>query len=129
MTAEPASPLRLPEGPVAKFTPKKTSGPGTLKRQKETIVPTLSVEDLFGQTSLIFPGELVLYNAFSRATIKIETGEADSEVLLVTDDAVFYRVNDVLYRCPAERLLTILNNGTQDARILADYPSFGWAEP
>jgi len=26
---------------------------------------------------------------------------------------------------PVELLLTILNNGTQDARILADYPSFG----
>jgi hypothetical protein len=100
MTAETASPLLLPAGPVAKFTPKKTSGPGALKREEEIILPKLSVEGLFSETSLIFPGELVLYNAFSRATIKIKTGEADSEVLLVTDAAVFYRVNDVLYRCP-----------------------------
>lgn len=63
-------------------------------------MPTLSVEDLFEQTSLIFPGELILYNALSRAMIKIDTGEADSEVLLVTDGTVFYRVNDALYRCP-----------------------------
>ena len=63
-------------------------------------MPTLNVEELFSRSSLTFPGELILYNAFSRATIKIKTGEADSEVLLVSDDAVFYRVNDVLYRCP-----------------------------
>lgn len=69
--------------------------PGTGHRMPEEV----SVEEIFshlGET--YFPGELFLYNAKTGKSYTISTGQGDSEVVLVTDNAVYYRVNDALYR-------------------------------
>jgi hypothetical protein len=59
-----------------------------------------AVDDLFDGILSSFPGKLTLYNVQSGATFEIATEQGDSEVLLITDTAVFYRVNDALYRAP-----------------------------
>ena len=45
-----------------------------------------------------YPGLLFLYHIPSKAYIEWSTGQGDSEVLLVEDDLVYYRVNDQIYR-------------------------------
>lgn len=44
------------------------------------------------------PGILVLYNADTQQHYEIQTGQGDSEVLLVDDKTVYYRVNDEIHR-------------------------------
>ncbi len=81
--------------------------PGAEKRRTEEIFPPYrlspagTVDDLFNDMHMrgtFFPGELALLNLDSGVQMKISTGIGDSEVVLVTDDAVYYRVDDVLYR-------------------------------
>jgi hypothetical protein len=72
--------------------------PGARKRQKMEIGPKMTVDSLFQGALRVYPGKLMIFNAISGAMLQISTGEGDSEVLLATDEAVFYRVNDVLYR-------------------------------
>lgn len=45
-------------------------------------------------------GSLYLRNIDSKAIIAWETGQGDSEILLVQDEMVYYRVNDKIYRVP-----------------------------
>lgn len=81
--------------------------PGDKKRRTEEIfppyreTPAMTVDDLFGQMherGTFFPGELAILNLDTGVQMKISAGAGDSEVVLVTDDAVYYRVDDVLYR-------------------------------
>ncbi|NPU98443.1 MAG: hypothetical protein HPY51_14705 [Candidatus Omnitrophica bacterium] len=53
------------------------------------------------------PGILVLYNADTQQQYEIQTGQGDSEVLLVDDITVYYRVNDEIYRAEigADRIM------------------------
>jgi hypothetical protein len=78
----------------------RDKSPGRAKRKAEPIDSGMTVDDLFDGVEAVFPGELLVYNGVSGAKMTISTGQGDSEVLLVTDDAVFYRVNDELYRAP-----------------------------
>lgn len=48
----------------------------------------------------IFPGRLHLYNVDSQKSFAITTNQADSEVLLVANNTVYYRVTDRLYTAP-----------------------------
>ena len=75
--------------------------PGTEKRQGEMVDRRASVDDYFAALQAagkFYPGELALYNLDSGVTLRISTGSGDSEVVLATDEAVFYRVDDELYR-------------------------------
>jgi len=45
-------------------------------------------------------GDLYLYSIKSKNMIKWNTGHGDSEVLLVQDDIVYYRVNDKIFKAP-----------------------------
>jgi hypothetical protein len=74
------------------------ASPGTIKRQAEEIGGKMTVDDLFRQQPDVFPGELLIYSTISGAMFRISTGGGDSEVLLVTDQAVYYRVDDQLFR-------------------------------
>ena len=75
----------------------KGRSPGQEKRRSERIGARTTVDDLFNGMSAVFPGELLICNALSGVQMRISTGQGDSEVLLVTDDKVFYRVNDEIY--------------------------------
>lgn len=43
------------------------------------------------------PGILYFYNAYTKEYLELETNQADSEVILIQDDTVIYRVYDELY--------------------------------
>ncbi|MFT4927388.1 MAG: hypothetical protein ACI8WB_003495, partial [Phenylobacterium sp.] len=43
------------------------------------------------------PGVLDLINPIKNIFIKINTGKGDSEIILVADNQVFYRVEDQIY--------------------------------
>lgn len=74
--------------------------PGAAMRSKESIDPQTTVEDLFEQSLYYFPGKLLLYNFQTHALIEIDTEQGDSEVLLVDEDRIYYRVNDAVYAAP-----------------------------
>jgi hypothetical protein len=46
------------------------------------------------------PGILYLYNANTGIYIEWNTGQGDSEILLVKDEMVYYRVFDAIYKVP-----------------------------
>ncbi len=80
--------------------------PGVEKRKTEVIatfggrVPPMTVDDYFRGETAVYPGKLLVYNARTKVLATVSTGQADSEVLLINDEAVFYRVNDEVFRCP-----------------------------
>jgi len=75
----------------------RKGSPGEEKRRSERIGQRTTVDDLYNGMSAIFPGELVVINTVSGRQMRISTGQGDSEILLVTEDTVFYRVNDEIY--------------------------------
>jgi hypothetical protein len=58
----------------------------------------ISIDDIFEQSGTYFAGELALYDAKTGRRFAIHTGQGDSEILLIADDAVYYRVNDTIMR-------------------------------
>jgi hypothetical protein len=52
--------------------------------------------------NIFFPGVLILQNLLDKRSIRIETGQEDSEVLWVGDEKVLYRVNDTIYQAKIE---------------------------
>jgi hypothetical protein len=94
----------IPRGVTAIHVGDKSNGievresPGSAKRRTEHVDSHTTVDDMFNSGLFSYPGKLMLYNVLSQATLEIKTGEGDSEILLVTADAVYYRVNDALYR-------------------------------
>lgn len=49
-------------------------------------------------SKLYYPGILYLLNVPTRKYIEWNTGQGDSEILLVQDELVYYRVNDKIYK-------------------------------
>ena len=83
--------------------------PGSKKRMSEKIRASsdvsdddsASVEDYFAMKNLqgiVYPGELFVLNVNTGAQIRISTGSGDSEVLLVANGVIYYRVDDALFR-------------------------------
>lgn len=64
-------------------------------------------------SDVVYPGRIRLYNAETERVYTIVTKQADSEILLVEDDTVYYRVCDRLYAAP------ILAKGLGEPRLLA----------
>src|SRR5205085_4051685 len=58
----------------------------------------VSIDNLFQRTPFQFTGELGLYNIRTRQSYRIATGQGDSEVLLVDNNVVYYRVNDAILK-------------------------------
>jgi hypothetical protein len=82
--------------------------PGAQKRRSEEIAPpfrrerALTVDDLFNQSvaaGIVYPGELLAYNIETGTQLRISTGSGDSEIVFINDSAVFYRVDDAIFRC------------------------------
>jgi hypothetical protein len=81
--------------------------PGAEKRRRQEILPQyrntppMTIDDLFihaHERGIYYSGELAVMNLDTGVQIKISTGSGDSEVVLVTDEDVYYRVDDTLYR-------------------------------
>ena len=56
-----------------------------------------AVEAVMHNTKYGYPGRLTLYDIETERIFTITTNQGDSEVLLVEDDTVYYRVSDRLY--------------------------------
>jgi hypothetical protein len=61
-----------------------------------------------------YPGIISLYDVRSGRKYRLDTGQGDTEVLLVDDKTIYYRVNDTLFR--AEIGQTAIQNQMQIAR-------------
>jgi len=57
-----------------------------------------SMDDLFAESTDWFPGVLLLYDVQTGRLYRMETGQGDSEVVLIDGNDVYYRVNTSLYR-------------------------------
>ena len=96
-----------PESPGA-ASRKRILNPGARERDQ------VSLDSRFQQVPFQLTGDLQLYNARTRQSLTISTGQGDSEILLVDSDTVYYRVNDTLYRAlirngrpePVKKILT-----------------------
>ena len=75
--------------------------PGKAKRESTKVGigrHNLVIDDLFERSTEYFPGDLVVIHALTGNVFTIHTGLGDSEVVLATDENVYYRVDDCLYR-------------------------------
>ena len=74
------------------------ASPGQIGRTLNFLAPDLSLEDLFWESARWFPGTLLVYSIDTGRLYRIETGQGDSEVVLIDKADVYYRVNTTLYR-------------------------------
>jgi hypothetical protein len=98
--------------------------PGRAKRRKDMTETGTPVDWRFKDFKIYSPGILFLYNAQTREKYTIETGQGDSEVLLVEGDTVYYRVNDKIYQAK------ISKNKLEDGTLLVKdevVPDIHWA--
>lgn len=74
--------------------------PGKLERRKKTASTGTNFDKRVDYYNLYYSGILYLLNIDTRAYIEWNTGQGDSEILLVQDEVVYYRVNDKIYKVP-----------------------------
>jgi hypothetical protein len=78
-------------------TAKVSEGPGRPEWRNEIATTGPRLAARFANSPSAFLGRLHLYDVDSGQTYSIVTNQGDSEVLLVEDDVVYYRVSDRLY--------------------------------
>jgi hypothetical protein len=74
--------------------------PGKSNRRPSSMRNAFHVDYLFESEELYSPGQLYLVNARTRQSYRIVTNEGDSEVLLIEDGVIYYRVNDSVFQAP-----------------------------
>jgi hypothetical protein len=74
---------------------------------------TKDTAEAFATASVVYPGRLHLYNIATEKLYTITTNQGDSEILLIEDNTVYYRVSNRLYSAP------ISENGIGTATLLA----------
>jgi hypothetical protein len=72
------------------------------------------MQSRFAQSRAAFPGRLHIYDVETERTYTIETGQADSEVLLIEGGVVYYRASGRLYSAP------ITKTGLGGSKLLAN---------
>ena len=72
--------------------------PGFEKRRKENVKSGAPFDDRTYFLKLYYPGILYILNLSTNKYIEWETGQGDSEILLVQDEVVYYRINDEIYK-------------------------------
>jgi hypothetical protein len=60
--------------------------------------PEASVNDFFGASDKWFPGTLLCYSLETGRLYKLETGQGDSEILLIDGSDIYYRVNTSVFK-------------------------------
>jgi hypothetical protein len=101
---------------VSQPKPGAKESPGKAERQQildpeDWYRDQMTIDSLFGN---YFPGIIHLYDVRSGRRYRIDTGQGDSEVLLVDGNTIYYRINDTLYR--AEIGPSAIQNPVQIAR-------------
>lgn len=72
--------------------------PGKLERRKKETLTGTTFDKRADYLNLYYSGILYLLNIDTREYIEWNTGQGDSEILLVQDEVVYYRVNDKIYK-------------------------------
>lgn len=72
--------------------------PGKDVRVKLNSQNEFNADIRFYYFNIYSPGILYLFNTYTQKYIEWNTGQGDSEILLVEDDKVYYRVNDEIYK-------------------------------
>lgn len=72
-----------------------------------------SLKESFANSEFVFPGRLNVFDSQTGNVYTITTNQGDSEILLIEDGAVYYRVSDRLYSMP------ISDKGLGEARLVA----------
>jgi hypothetical protein len=72
--------------------------PGKKDRTKLNSKSPFNADERFAYFHIYSPGMLYLYNTNTQKYIEWVTNQGDSEILLVQDDAVYYRINDEIYK-------------------------------
>lgn len=81
-----------------KVTKFKRLSPGKEARRKEGTATGAPVDERFFFASIYSPGVLYLYNTISKDYLEWNTDQGDSEILLVENSQVYYRVNDEIFK-------------------------------
>jgi len=85
-----------------KITKFERVSPGKRFRRKASAPTGAPADDRFYFSSIYSPGILYLYNTLTEVYIEWNTGQGDSEILLVENNTVYYRVNDEIYEAVVE---------------------------
>jgi hypothetical protein len=75
--------------------------------------PRRTGPDLTGRVREVYPGKLHVYDVDTERVFSITTNQGDSEILLIENSTVYYRVNDQIYAAP------ITERGLGRGRLLA----------
>jgi hypothetical protein len=102
--------LSLSEAHVKSAEYPESAGRGEWRKASGKMGPSISASLL--ESNLVYPGRLHLYDLDSEKVYTIETKQGDSEVLLVEDGTVYYRVSDRLYSAH------IATSGVSGGRLL-----------
>ena len=99
----------------------RSAGTQSWKKERRRDGPDISDrEENWGQ---VFPGRINIYDVDTDRAFPINTGQGDSEVLLVEAGVVYYRVMDKLYSAPvtAQGVGTATLLATDDAILDAHW--------
>jgi hypothetical protein len=89
--------------------------PGHEARKAHSTKCCIPLDERIAEDDVYLPGRLILFNIHSQKTIEIPTGDADSEVILITDNRICYRVGRKLFEA------TISADGITEVKtLLAD---------
>lgn len=72
--------------------------PGLDERRKKESLSGTTFDTRANYVNLYFPGILYLLNIETHKYIELNTNQGDSEILLVEDEIVYYRINDRIYK-------------------------------
>ena len=76
----------------------RKDSPGMDVRKKLNSQNPFNVDERFFDKGIYSPGILYLLNSFTKKYLEIVTNQGDSEVLLVENNVVYYRVNDEIFK-------------------------------
>jgi hypothetical protein len=74
--------------------------PGKSERRKKAASTGTTFDKRADYYNLYYSGILYLLNVDTRIYMEWNTGQGDSEILLVQDEVVYYRVNDKIFKVP-----------------------------
>jgi hypothetical protein len=96
----PAEPKTAGRATVVTSAPqvRESAGASEWRTQRTRTGPSLAEE--FRESPSIYPGRLHIYNIDTEKLFTITTNQGDSEILLIEDNTVYYRVSDRLYKAP-----------------------------
>jgi hypothetical protein len=93
--------------------PVQAESAGKAEWRKEASRHGPSIQAAFADSNVVYPGRLHLYDVETEKEYVIDTKQGDSEVLLVEDGLVYYRVTDRLYSA------AIQDTGLAQAKLIA----------